>query len=294
MAPTGGPRMTDLGSRGRSLARRAASGAAQHLQHGHRTVLWTPSEGLGFGNVLYLWLHASLRQFQGDAYRVLTPPSMTPWLDLLPGIRDQLAVARDQVRLIDRRDRGWFSEFGIDFTREELHLFVREFMVGTDLVPGAASAEAGSVTLNVRRGDYYSKPHFRGTYGFDIPAYVEVALEQASAREPIKRVLVVSDGQDWCRIKLDPILRVHVATVDYAPESHTPQDNFRTVATSRRLIGTNSSFSYWGGYVGDVLYGSDSQIVMPRFHARLRDDPSAYQLDPAWEIVDDIPGGWDA
>lgn len=286
--------MTGPSSRARRVVHRLGSRAAGHLRHGPRTVLWTPLEGLGFGNVLYLWLHASLRQARGEEYRVLTPPPMTPWLAMLPAVRDRLTVDRARVRLTDRREHGWFSEFGTDFTREELQRFVREFLLGTPLLPRSGPADPGSVTLNVRRGDYYSQPHFRGTYGFDIPAYVEIALARAAAREPVERVLVVSDGLDWCRLKLDPLLRAHVTRVDYVSESDTPQENFRTVATSRRVIGTNSTFSYWAGYVADVLHGPRAHVVMPRFHARLREDPGAYQLDPAWDVVEDIPGGWDA
>lgn len=275
------------------LGRRLGSRASRPLQRGRRTVLWTPNEGLGFGNVLYLWLHAYLRQRHGEQYRVLTPHAMHVWLEELPRVREALAVDRAQVRVSDRRDHGWFSRFGSDFSRAQLHGFVGDCLVGTSLVPGP-SPDPTSVTVNVRRGDYYATPHFRGTYGFDIAAYVDLALAKAATGCRIDRILVVSDGLDWCRLKLDRVLREHAEVVDYVADTDTPQDNFRVVATSQRLIGTNSTFSYWGGYVGNVLYGVDSHVVMPRFHARLDGDYSAYQLDPAWCVVEDIPGGWDA
>ena len=276
------------------LARMSTSRALKALRRGHRTVLWAPAEGLGFGNFLYLWLHAHVRQAVGDDYRVLTPPPMDPWLCLLPEVAGRLTVTRRDVSLTDRREWAWWSEFGSDFTREDLDAFVRDAIIGSPLVP-AGRPDPGLVTLNVRRGNYYSEPHFRKTYGFDIPAYVDMALDRAtSTGGRIERILVVSDGLSWCRLELDELLHRSADVVDYVAETDSPQDNFRAVATAQRLVGTNSSFSYWGGYISNVLYGAGSQVVMPRFHARLRDDPSAYQLDPSWEIIEDNPGGWDA
>lgn len=65
--------------------------------------------------------------------------------------------------------------------------------------------------------------------------------------------------------------------------------------TAWRLIGTNSTFSYWGGYVGDALRGDDQErrVVMPWFHQRTLNDGAADQLDPSWTIITDPPGGWD-
>jgi hypothetical protein len=148
------------------------------------------------------------------------------------------------------------------------------------------------VVVNVRRGDYYDKPHFRGTYSFDIAAYVNLALERMAARGDITEVAFISDGLDWCRLKLDHVARNYSATVSFFPR--TPYDSFRDVANASRIVGTNSSFSYWAGYVSSFLHGNRAHVVMPRFHARHGTVWSAYQVDPTWDIVEDIPGGWNA
>ena len=152
-----------------------------------------------------------------------------------------------------------------------------------------------SLVVNVRRGDYYSVPSLRGRYSFDVPAYIDVALDAAvRGAGPVDRIHVVSDDVDWCLDRLDGRLRRRAATVEYRPPTSTPQDDFRAIATSSRIIGTNSTFSYWAGYVSTFLHGDDSQVVVPAFHARHMNAGRAYQLDPAWEVVQDIPGGWDA
>ncbi len=63
------------------------------------------------------------------------------------------------------------------------------------------------MTVNVRRGDYYSDPVFRGRYSFDIEAYLDVALARAvEMAGPVDHVLVVSDGIEWCRARLGGLL----------------------------------------------------------------------------------------
>ncbi|GAA4407766.1 hypothetical protein GCM10023168_24190 [Fodinibacter luteus] len=262
------------------------------VRRGSRTVRETPP-GLGFGNFLYLWLRADSEQARGHDHRVVRVPGMDPWLDMFPSIRGLLVERRD-VRPWDRRDPSWNQRFGVEFTREELQAFIRRHLIGSQLTR-LGDADRRSVVVNVRRGDYYSVPRLRGQYSFDIPAFLDVALD-ASVRGagPVERIRVVSDDVGWCRERLDGLLRRRAGTVEYQALSSTPQEDFRAVATSPRIIGTNSTFSYWAGYVSSFLHGEQAQVVVPAFHARHVDGGRAYQLDPAWTIVEDIPGGWDA
>lgn len=249
-------------------------------------------EGLGFGNYLYLWLRAYIERERGDDYRVVRVPGMEPWLQVLPGIRG-LTIERDDVRLWDRRDPSWNQRFGVEFTREELNAFIRRYLLGSPLARPDI-VDPRSLVVNIRRGDYYTDPVLRGRYSFDIEAYLREALARAvHVGGALDRVHVVSDDVGWCAERLGDLLRRYAGTVDYRPPTSTPQGDFRMVATSPRIIGTNSTFSYWGGYVSNVIHGPQSTVVMPAFHARHMDGGRAYQLDPAWEIVEDIPGGWD-
>ena len=265
---------------------------ARVTQRGHRMVRMTP-DGLGFGNFLYLWLRADIRQDQGHDYRVVHVSTMDPWLELLPTVRDRLLIRREEVRPWDRRDPSWGQRFGEEFTREQLHHFIRRHLLPSELTVPVES-RARTLTVNVRRGDYYSDPDLRGRYAFDIAGYVGQALTRAvEVGGPVDQVVVVSDGIEWCRASLDGLLSRDGAQVTYASAVDSPMDNFRTVCTSSRIIGTNSTFSYWAAYVSNVLHGRESQVVMPAFHARHMDSGRAYQLDPDWEIIHDIPGGWD-
>lgn len=258
-------------------AQRAYTLTADTMRRGDRVVVMTPPAGLRFGNWLYLWLDAHQRTAAGEPTLVLEAPGMSPWLREFPRLRD-LTVTRNALRFHDRRewnDESWSQRFGVDFTRSTLDAFIE-----STLVPELHEDQGETLVLNIRRGDYFSDPNHAARYGWDIPGYVVDALAAAGAAE---RALVVSDDAQWCRNALDPLIRATVPRVDYAEPD--PSANFRSIAGARRLIGTNSTFSYWGGYVAGVRFDSP-QIIMPRFHGRLPEGSDAYQLDPSWLAIE--------
>lgn len=258
-------------------AERVYARAADSLRRGDRVVVMTPPAGLRFGNWLYLWLDAHQRTAAGERTYVLEAPGMEPWLEEFPGLRE-LTLTRGELRFHDRREwdeQSWSQRFGIDFTRASLDAFIAEA-----LSPQLDEDHGDTLVLNVRRGDYFSDPTHLATYGWDVAGYIRAALEMAGSAE---QALVVSDDPAWCRRELDAMLRAGIRQIAYAAAD--PRANFRAIAGARRLIGTNSTFSYWGGYVAGSRFES-TRIVMPRFHGRLPHGTDAYQLDPSWVVID--------
>lgn len=247
------------------------------MRRGDRTLITTPPAGLRFGNWLYLWLDAHQRTVAGERTVVLEVPEMVPWLDAFPALR-ALTVSPDLVRFHDRRDWGehsWNQRFGVEFTRESLDAFISDF-----LAPYIEADESGTLVVNVRRGDYYSNPGLRERYGFDQLGYLRDALARVGSGE---RSLIVSDDPEWCRENILGIVEAVSKRVDFAERDQVA--NFKAVAGASRIIGTNSTFTYWGAYIAGVLHDSPI-IVMPRFHARMAAGDDAHQLDPRWIAVD--------
>jgi hypothetical protein len=182
------------------------------------------------------------------------------------------------VRFHDRRE--WdhdyrFQRFGVDFTGGEVDAFVRD-----DLAPGIEVDTSGTLVINIRRGDYYAHEGFRDMYAFDQAGYLRAALELVGGAE---NILVVYDDDVWCRANLDGLLRSFASSLEYAAPD--PLANFRSVSAAARIVGTNSTFSYWAAHVSTVLH-QDAQIIMPLFHARLDAGTDGYQLDTRWHAVD--------
>lgn len=255
--------------------RRTLTVAVDALRRGDRTVVMTPPVGLRFGNWMYLWLHAHRASRAGAPTRVLEAPGMGPWTQAFPGL-GSLTVASSGVRFHDRRtwDHEYrYQRFGVDFTADEVDSFVREM-----IAPHVPSARAGTLVVNVRRGDYYTGGA-QDRFGFDQVGYIGAALKIAPRADLIT---VVSDDPEWCRTNLDRLLADVARRVEFAEPD--PVANFLQIAGARSIIGTNSTFSYWGAHVA-VAIQPDARIIMPRFHARLDGGSDAYQLDPRWKVI---------
>jgi hypothetical protein len=265
--------------------------AVSPFRRGPRTVIWTP-EGIGLGNFLYLWMAAFTRQRASEDWRVLHTPAMDPWLNEFPRVSASLLVKRFEVKLRDRRDLGWHQRYGIHFTREDLESFLQEFVTSARPKRTSDPQVAGELVINVRRGDYYTVPKFRGLYSFDTVAYVRRALEMSCDQEGVPtKVRIVSDDIAWCKSRLDWVSSY--APVEFSAGS--PQADFWRLATTRRLILANSTFSYWGAYASNVIHeGHHGSVFAPRFHRRDLNGGMAWQLDPRWSIIEDIDGGWDS
>lgn len=268
----------------RHLSERVAA-ANEHWRPGSRTVLMTPPK-MGFGNHLYMWLWAHARRREGRDAVVTLDPKMAPWLQVFPELA-ALTVDRSSVRWWDKRVVLWGQQYGQDWSLAQMDAFIAECL-RPDLPP-APAADATEVVVSVRRGDFYSNPTFRPLYGFNIAGYLDRALEAQMQMGPVHRIHVVSDDPQWCEDNLS--LDAHGATVTYAP-SGQPVEHFRRLATAGRLVLSNSTFAYWGAYIA-VQGGADpSKIVAPWFHSRADYGGRAYQLDPRWTVIEEVPGGW--
>lgn len=266
--------------------------ARDRWRAGGTPVIWGADQKMGLGNFAYLWLAAHVREAEMPGLRVRNLPGMQPWLQEFPLIAERFSLPPERISRRTHRIEGFFQGFGEEYTAQQLEEFIRRYLLPAELLRGAARDDPGEVVVNVRRGDYYSVPAFRGNYSFDISAYVEEALRLQAGFAPISRITVVSDGIDWCRLKLSWM-------EDRAPVTYRdglgPAESLREVAGSRRLILANSTFSYWAAHISGALHGdTHREIVAPWFHERSVLGGRAYQHDPRWTVVQSIPGGWDA
>jgi hypothetical protein len=266
------------------------------IRRGPRTVLWTqPTAHLG--NFLYDWMHAFEQRAQAIDMVCLRTPPMDRWLPVFGDRAAELLVESHDVRLTDRREKGLHNEFGPHFDEHVLARFIEGFLepsgvLDIDAVPAALQVTERDVVVNVRRGDYVSNPANWRAYGFDVGDYLRVALARSvEVGGPIRRILVVSDGIEWCQAHLG-WLADHCETLDFEDSGQPPEVHLALLSHAPRLVLANSTFSYWGGYTSAWRFGDPTQVVAPWFHVRTALDGAAWQLDPRWSIVKEIPSGW--
>lgn len=264
---------------------RARARAAGARVTGRRRTVLQAYDGLRLGNVLYFALHAHTRRGAGEDYRVRDPGLDASWLTALPALAEVL-LPPEQVRWTDAREQippSFLQGFGSDFTASELAAFVAALADDPALV-GIGDLPADTVVVNVRRGDYYTVPEFRQLFGFDVPRYVGEAVAQAEVEHPVARIVVVSDDIAWCRGHLG-ILGSTGAEVCFEPDEPDPVRDLRRLAGARRLVLTNSTFSYWGGYLSNARHGNHGQVWVPDLHSRGVCGGRPWQHDPRWRAV---------
>lgn len=249
-------------------------------------VSWVP-DWMGLGNLLYQGLWA----FEGDAHhegrRVLLHPKRETAVGLFPNLRDRYFVPRDRVPFIARRVMPWREEspLPVPYQPPELKDFIREVLLpASPITTDLDGLSEDDVVVNVRRGDYYSVPQHEAEFGMDQVAYVQVAISRTAALSgPLSRIVVISDGLDWCREHLGPVLGLHGEVVYKDGDlSH----DLRAVVHARRLIITNSTFSYWGGYIGDELHPG-RLVIAPALFSRNLNGGRAHQLRPSWTVLEE-------
>jgi hypothetical protein len=182
------------------------------------------------------WIRAVLHG--GAAYHRLTETSpafdpsvaSSPDGTLLDGYWQDERYFLDHAEII-RRELRW-SEAHDDVPTAELRRLVRT---------------GQSVGMHVRRGDYVSDPRAAEFHGNLTPAYYRRALELVTADAPHPAVYVFSDDPVWSRQNLE--LGVPAVFVD--SRAQHPCVDMSLLRDCAHVVTANSSFSWWGAWLGD-------------------------------------------
>lgn len=145
----------------------------------------------------------------------------------------------------------YFSEIA-----DELRVRLKSALLSgldTDSVVQAIGA-CQSVAVHVRRGDYLD-PNMLDHFGVCEPAYYAGAMDLMRDRVANPRFFIFSDDPDWAR--------AHFGASDVTVVSSAARDaraDLAAMASCRSHILANSSFSWWGAWLGA---GDDSIVIAP-------------------------------
>ena len=126
-----------------------------------------------------------------------------------------------------------------------------------------------SIAVHVRRQDYVGLQTFHGMPSID---YYLSAVKQIQSQILPSRVFVFSDDREWCRQNLPSEWRVVEGTHKY--------DDLRLISACKHAVLANSSFSWWGAFLGDNQQG------------RIVAAPEKWFTDPNVDGSDIVPDRW--
>jgi hypothetical protein len=215
------------------------------------------------------------------------------WLDEFPDLAP-LTLPRSMLRPLDDRLNDALHGYGYPFAEEHINAFVEARLrtsktFGQRLKRAQDALGEAAIVVNVRRGDYYSKPALRRQYGIDIHQHVSEALEMiAPVHGEYPRAFVVSDDVAWCQENLRDLAELQPVFPD---AERNMFDDLASIACAGTLILANSTFSYWGQFIsrtGPIV----QRAIAPAAHEMQVDSgtPVDVLLDPTWERTSVVPG----
>ena len=133
-----------------------------------------------------------------------------------------------------------------------------------------------SVSIHVRRGDYLTNPVTFQTHGLCDIDYYKKAIDEILDLVDKPHFFIFSDDQSWAKSNI-----IFGAPTDYVMHNNSLKnyEDLRLMSYCRHHIIANSSFSWWGAWLGN----NPEKIVIA---------PKKWFNDPKIDTTDLIPDTW--
>lgn len=184
------------------------------------------------------------------------------------------------VREIERRVRETeLPIFAVSCPFQDEKCFIEDttlvedyFRPNLEPMPLEVPAGATPVGIQIRRTDYVG----HGRLDVVTPAYFHNAMEWMRDHVDNPHFFIVSDDPQWCRHRFEKVPNVTVMPPQNSIEG------MRTLIACEHWIISNSTYGYWGAWLGERRTGGGNVVVPEIWHHK----PGSYG---DWEI---IPRRW--
>jgi hypothetical protein len=194
---------------------------------------------------------------------------------MVPGYDGALPVRREkpfgfqEALLTPERDLYldgyWQSEKFFPGLRESLReeFRLRELPSETTQRLAEQMKNENSVAIHVRRGDYVTSAKAKQIYRTLDAEYYRSCLLDLAAREIDLKLYLFSNDVPWCEANLD-------VGISFTPVQHTDgqtaHEDLHLIAQCRHAVIANSTFSWWGAYLGQPHVSRRVYYPEPWFH----------------------------
>lgn len=141
------------------------------------------------------------------------------------------------------------------------------------------------IVVHARMGDYRTNPRARAFHGLTHPSYYVNAIHEAVIAGAAPKVLLVSDEPDSAYRNLSLAgLDSQIQLLISEPKSQF--QDLDLISKSSHIVMSNSSFSWWGAWIGSKLFGSEVYIPSPWFASKNIVEPNLYK--PKWNNIERV------
>lgn len=238
------------------------------------------------GNFLYYWMYAYNQERQGVKTKVQERQAILMWFDEFPWLKKYSVRPTLAHRLLSPWHGASPDVLNRDFTRAQLHNFSLDLLESSPSFMGKVARYRSwlgenTCLINIRRGDYYKHQHLIDQYGLDNEKYVADALQLLPDR--YTRFCLVSDDIAWCQEQIAPLIQ---GEVFYNQDRQNMFDDLALLVAAPALVLANSTFSFWGGHLGDAL-NSQRLVLAPPYHFKNPDGSyNRERFDNTWSVVE--------
>ena len=116
------------------------------------------------------------------------------------------------------------------------------------------------IAIHLRFGDYSDDPRTKSVHGLTSTKYFEQAINFLRSNESLDTpILVISDDQTQAA---DFISKLSYSSNMNITSSLNPIDDLTEICRSSHVVITNSTFSWWGGWIANKVH--NSKVIYPR------------------------------
>jgi hypothetical protein len=133
-----------------------------------------------------------------------------------------------------------------------------------------------SVSVHIRRGDYYSSPEARSVHGLDLRDYYRNAANKINEKYPNAKYYLFSDDVTYLKNEFD---FPYEFTIVENNNALSPIEDLVLMSSCKHNIIANSSFSWWAAWLNS---NTDKMVVAPE----------KWFNEPSINFSDIIPQNW--
>ena len=148
----------------------------------------------------------------------------------------------------------YFQNFSAEIRQD---FWFKPPLAGRNLEIAKQISGVDSISLHVRRGDYVNNPGANATHGVCSPNYYHEAISYISDRVVDPHIFIFSDDIPWVKENLN--INIPCSFIDHNRGLESFND-MRLMSMCRHHIIANSSFSWWGAWLGQ---GETKIVVAP-------------------------------